>query len=157
MMYEIHCKSPIFQSSHVIEIKHGADFQAMLPGNHITGSVCCDWMIIYLLRIKVLQERQYCPVAADLQNQQHWALQKLLLSAVHWLSSWIDCTSLMNQLCCWIDCFILWRLKWLCVIELAGYPDSGSQTEPRFSSRGPGPQEPTAGAGEDASLLGGEL
>lgn len=36
-----------------------------------------------------------------------------------------------------------------------GYPDAGPQAKSRFRSRGPGPEEPAAGEGEDAALTGG--
>ena len=36
-----------------------------------------------------------------------------------------------------------------------GDPDPGSKAEPGFRSRGPGPEEPAAGEGEDVALVGG--
>lgn len=36
-----------------------------------------------------------------------------------------------------------------------GDPDPGPQAEPGFWSRGPGPEEPAAGEGEDVALIGG--
>ncbi len=40
-------------------------------------------------------------------------------------------------------------------VSSPGDPDPGPQTEPGFRSRGPGPEEPAAGEGEDVALIGG--
>ena len=40
-------------------------------------------------------------------------------------------------------------------VSSPGDPDPGPQAEPGFRSRGPGPEEPAAGEGEDVALIGG--
>lgn len=41
-------------------------------------------------------------------------------------------------------------------VSSPGDPDPGPQAEPGFRSRGPGPEEPAAGEGEDVALIGGD-
>lgn len=41
-------------------------------------------------------------------------------------------------------------------VSSPGDPDPGPQAEPGFRSRGPGPEEPAAGEGEDVALIGGK-
>lgn len=40
-------------------------------------------------------------------------------------------------------------------VSSPGNPDAGPQAEPGFRSRGPGPEEPAAGEGEDVALIRG--
>lgn len=48
-----------------------------------------------------------------------------------------------------------WLHPWLDVSSL-GDPNSGPQAEPGIRPRGPGPEEPAAGEGENAALTGGD-
>ena len=41
-------------------------------------------------------------------------------------------------------------------LSFTGDPDAGPQAEPRFRPRGPGPEKPAAGEGEDAAFIGGK-